>query len=43
MVSKFVKMGIVDYSQKWGLGIILGNGIIKEGSPNPQLVFIFLI
>ena len=40
-LQKFLKMGIGDYSQKWGSGISLGIWLIKEGSPNPQLVLVF--
>ena len=41
MRQKFLKTGIGDYSQKWGLDISLGNELLMEGSPNPRLVYIF--
>ena len=37
----FLKIGILDYIQKWELGISLDKELIKEGSPNQQLVFMY--
>ena len=37
----FLKIGILDYNQKWELGISLDKELIKEGSPNQQLVFMY--
>ena len=35
-------MRIGDCNKKWELWISLGNELIKEGSPNQQLVFVYL-
>ena len=37
----FLKIGTLDYNQKLEFGISLDKELIKEGSPNQQLVFMY--